>query len=414
MERIQQQLMYCLAAYRLGDKQAQTVQGMTPADWGALHDLAMIHKMEAIVLDTLWQDPAFCADSPELRALWKKQAVRQAVQQTLHSRCVMQLGALLTQNQIPYAVVKGLVCRELYARPDLRVSGDEDVYILPQDQKRCARLLEENGFCKVALGTEQDVTHWMDHQTGLHVELHTHLIAAEQEQAVWLDQLFAAGLADGVEIPVTDGVIRTLQPTLHFVFLVCHALKHFLTGGFGIRTLCDMVAFADRYRTEIDFAQASALLERVRAKIFLDQIFAVGQHWLGFDPAEIGWRFSAPPQELPLLQDCLDAGVYGQSTMSRKHSAGLVLEAGESRGRLRQVTGVLFPPREKLAGKYPQLNQHPALLPACWAHRLGKYALEVARNTGRENSPRESLELGRQRAAMMVQYGIFPERSKKK
>ena len=41
--------------------------------------------------------------------------------------------------------------------------------------------------------------------------------------------------------------VLTLPPTAHFLFLIAHAMKHFITGGFGVRTLSDILSFGERY-----------------------------------------------------------------------------------------------------------------------------------------------------------------------
>ena len=39
--------------------------------------------------------------------------------------------------------------------------------------------------------------------------------------------------------------IRILAPTDHLLCLLCHAYKHFLYAGFGIRHVCDIGIFAE-------------------------------------------------------------------------------------------------------------------------------------------------------------------------
>ena len=43
-------------------------------------------------------------------------------------------------------VVKGIVCRNTYPKPDLRPSGDEDLYVRPEDYQKVKKVLLENGF----------------------------------------------------------------------------------------------------------------------------------------------------------------------------------------------------------------------------------------------------------------------------
>ena len=411
MEAVQRQLLYCLAAYKTGDRQAEQAD-LNPEDWERLYLASAIHKMQAMVFETMWNVPGFCGEHRELLLRWRRETLVQLAGQTARSRRIVELSTLLREQGIPHAVVKGIVCRELYSRPDLRPSGDEDLYIRLEDRERCEALFRENGL-HFSQG-DQAVGHWHDPGSGLHIELHTDLTAGGRREDGALESYFRGQLEHTITLSVTDGAVCTLPHTAHFIFLVCHALKHFLTGGFGIRTLCDVDTFLEKYHREIDLTTAQALLEKLHARDFVDQLLAVGEQWFSMEPEQWGWRYQKKPDPEELLLDCLEAGVYGQSTLSRKHSAGLTLEAaGDERSRP-GLLHTLFPSRSGMEGRYPVLEKHPVLLPVCWLHRMVKYAGEVGRSQGKENSPVESISLGKKRAEMIAKYGITPKNKKKR
>ena len=410
MEAVQRQLLYCLAAYKTGAKQAEQA-GLAEEDWERLYLAAAIHKMRAMVFETMWNVPGFCGGHRELLLRWRRETLMQLASQTARSRRIADLSAALREKGIAHAVVKGVVCRELYSRPDLRPSGDEDVYIHMEDRERCGAVFEANGLSYVQ--GDDAVGHWHEPNSGLHIELHTSLTAGGRREDEKLEGYFRSQLDHAIILPVTDGAVCTLPHTAHFVFLVCHALKHFLTGGFGVRTLCDVGAFLEKYHREIDLTTAQAMLEEIHARGFVDQLLAIGAEWFSMNPGNWGWEYEKKPDPEELLLDCLEAGVYGQSTMSRKHSAGMTLQAAEDAKSRPGLMGTLFPPRSGLVGRYPVLEKHPVLLPACWLHRIGRYAGEVIRSRGKENSPAESVALGKKRTEMMVKYGVFPKSKKK-
>lgn len=410
MNSIEQQLLYCLAAYRLGKDTAELVPGLTAEQWTELQKLASLHKMGPMVFETLWRCPEFCGGDAQMIRSWKRDTLLKAAAQAMQSRRITEVSAGFSEHGIPHALLKGIICRDLYTRPDLRPSGDEDLLIFPEDQPRSRALLEQMGL-RFMQG-DDTVTHWQDPASGLHIELHTRLFSTGQKAEEKLNRILMDQLHHTVTASVTDGQVQTFSPTWHFIFLICHALKHFLTGGVGVRTLCDVVSYAEHYQKEIDFPAAECALESIRGRVFLDQIFAIGQRWLGFDPAGAGWTYARPPEPEEMLLDCLEAGIYGQSSMSRKHSAGLVLQAAEENAPRPSLRASLFPRREAMLRRYPELEQHPALLPICWVRRLGTYAKEI-RHGGRENSPLESVSLGKKRTEMMVKYGILPKSKKK-
>lgn len=411
MRDVERQLLSCLAAYRLGKRTAKLENGF--ADWAGLRRLADAHKLSPIVCETLWRNPAFCGGDAEHAAAWRRQTVLQAAGQAARTQRLLALVQPLEEAGVRYAVVKGALCRELYPRPDLRLSGDEDLLVDEADAERCAERFRENGMQPVGGLPDGPVTHWLDRRTALHVELHTALFSTRRVADRLLNGCFHEELKNTVFAPAAGGLLRAFPPTYHFLLLVCHALKHFIAGGFGIRTLCDVVTYAERHKGEIDRQTVYGWLERVDGRVFLDQIFAIGQQTLGFDPAESGWPLCAAADTEDMLADILEAGIYGQSTLSRRHSAGTVLRAAEQGSGKGALLRTAFPPAQELHGRYPLLKRAPALLPAVWLHRFGRYGLELLHGRREGSSLRESVALGKKRTEMMRKYGILPKGKKK-
>lgn len=182
----------------------------------------------------------------QLAAQWRKDTMIQAASQCVKTQRLLRLTGALELAGIRYVVVKSALCRELYTRPDLRPSGDEDILISPEDFSRCSVVLVQDGLERM---TEEDgpVTHWLDRQTGLHIELHTEHFSSKRASDRLLNDCFSQQLSRTFFAPISGGTVQTLEPTYHFLFLVCHAIKHFISGGFGIRTLSDIVTFAERF-----------------------------------------------------------------------------------------------------------------------------------------------------------------------
>lgn len=404
MKNEERQLLFCLNAYRLGQKSAELVEDFCNLDWQRFYALAAIHKLGAVVCETLWNVPGFCGSDSQMLTRWQKETVIRTAAQAAKTQRLLRLTKLFEESGISYAVVKGVLCRELYKRPDLRPSGDEDILIMPENLRQCSALLQQHGL-ECTDNNDSAVTHWLDPQTGLHIELHTELFSSKRASDGLLNECFMQQLSKTTTISVPGGLVRTFVPTYHFFFLVCHAIKHFITGGFGIRTLCDIVTYAEQYREEIDRQVLNDWLEKVGGRIFLEQVLFIGQKYLSVDLAD--WELSGADDSEAMLEDILEAGVYGQSSMSRRHSGALVLRAAEEGQTRPNLMRAAFPPREQLAGRYPILNEKPALLPFVWLRRLANYGLELIKSPNKENSLRDNIEFGKQRTEMMIQYGII-------
>ena len=85
--------------------------------------------------------------------------------------------------------------------------------------------------------------------------------------------------------------------------------------------------------------------------------------------------------ETELLMELLQSGIYGGSTMSRRHSAKMTLDAAASMKKGKKagntVLSTAFPPAKTLESRYTYLKERPYLLPLAWTSRILKYQKET-------------------------------------
>ena len=403
MTAAEQQLIGCLRAF-CRNEPADRVSGVQPEE---LHRLAAVHKLVPVVYETLSGEPEAFG---EARLRWKQEATLSVALQAKRTEAALRLCAALNAVDVPYALVKGLICRSLYPHPDHRASADEDLFVLPEHRAACEAVLEAQGLVCAEPGETE--SNWSCAESGLAIELHLQLFSEEYEAERRMNAYFREAAAR-CEFETVSGVpVRTLAPQDHFLLLVCHALKHFHYSGFGLRTLSDIGLFATRHGSRIDWTEVRRMLDAVGGMVFCDHVLHICQTQFVYDGVAAGYIPEIAGSDEALLTDVLDAGVYGQSTMSRKHSANIVLqnlkhaEPGSGRGG---VLRALFPPRAALVSRYPALKKAPVLLPAVWLARIGTYGADMLRGKLPRASAAESIELGKRRTELMRQYGVFEE-----
>lgn len=89
----------------------------------------------------------------------------------------------------------------------------------------------------------------------------------------------------------------------------------------------DILTFTKIYSDEIDHDQFCRVLGQIHGWIFFQQMLAICRRYLGIEPDELGWELTAHPEDFaPMLLDMLEAGIYGQSTLERKHSAAILVQ----------------------------------------------------------------------------------------
>ena len=246
----------------------------------------------------------------------------------------------------------------------------------------------------------------------IYIELHKSLFPPESDAYGDLNRFFENVYTDAIEIKIDNTDIRTMEYTDHLFYLICHAFKHFLHSGFGIRQVCDIILFANAYGDAIDWERVLEQCREIQADLFATALFGIGEKYLTFAPERVhyteSWR-EIRIDETDMLMDLLDSGIYGNANMSRKHSSNMTLDAvaadksGKKAGNT--VLKSLFPSAKKLESRYPYLRKYPVLLPIAWADRILKYRKETA--AGGDNAAADSVKIGNQRIELMKKYGII-------
>ncbi|MBP3522476.1 MAG: nucleotidyltransferase family protein [Clostridia bacterium] len=415
MNAINSLFLEALGASLRGER-VQWENPLAAQDWAALFQLAQAHHVLPMIFEAVYACPAArCADA-QLMQLVKRQTMQSVMMQAMKTGELLALVKHLKAAGVTPCVVKGAVCRSLYPSPDHRISGDEDVLIPPEQFDRCHEAMLAFGMQPADPQQDMQAAHEVPYGkpgSPLYIELHKHLFPPDSDAYGDFNRFFADAHAHATEIVVDGTPLTTLGPTDHFFYLICHAFKHFLHSGFGIRQVCDIVLFAGCYGQEIDWTGVLENCREIRADQFAAALLKIGRTYLGFDPNAAGcpqaWQEIAV-DEGPMLDDLLSSGVFGDASMSRKHSSTLTLSAvaADKRGKKTRanVLRTLFPSRKALEGRYPFLRTKPWLLPLAWAMRIVHYAGEH-RRAGTDNRATESLRIGSERVELLRRYGII-------
>ena len=383
---------------------------LSPELWLALFRLSETQKLLPLLADAVWECPV--GEAAAVFDAARTAARRHVTLQARRDAAFLPVYGRLREAGIEALVVKGCLCRSVYPNGALRISGDEDLLTTEDAFAEACRVLSDAGLVP-APGTDPLQSWeigWRSPDGLLYIELHKQLFPPDSGPFGLLNAAFSDLFSRTRDYPLADGSsVRSLSPHDHLLFLLLHAMKHFIRTGFGLRQVCDVGLWAQRWGEEIDWALLEQQTRGVHAEKFCAALFALAERRLGLSselPA--GWRENAPDPE-PMLQDLLEGGVYGSATRSREHSARITQDAlaAQRQGKRRSLRTALFPPARDLENDYPILKAHPALLPLLWQKRLAQYLLRAAGS--RDDSPAETLKLGRKRLALLREYGILEE-----
>ena len=382
--------------------------------WEKVFLLARKHHLLPMIFEAVYAQPGVMVH-PSAGAV-RKGVMQSVFAQTVKTAEFQELYTRLLQAGVSPLVVKGLVCRNLYPLPDHRISGDEDVLIPAEQFQTAHRVMTEFGMTTTEAEENFEAAYEIPYRKAgspLYIELHKYLFSPDSGAYGHLNDYFSHVHGNAREEEIQGCAVASLAPDDHLFYLICHSFKHFLHSGFGIRQVCDIVLYARRYGGEIHWEQLMEKCRQIRADRFAGALFRIGREYLDVDLSDIlpeSWN-SMEVDPLPMVEELMEAGVYGGADRSRKHSSNITLTAMENQKRGKATSGgvlkSLFPEPKKLEKRYPYLKKHPALVPVAWVSRIITYGRETA--AGSNNSAAESIRIGGERVELMKYYGILED-----
>ena len=365
-------------------------------DYQKLFDLANQHQISALIYNQIYNFDDF---PEEIKQRWKRDALKINAFQTRKTIKILQVYRQFLKQGLKVLIVKGLVCRSLYPQPDNRQSNDEDLYVRKEESEAVKDILLKNNF--TVISESGDVTTFIDPVSGLSIELHTALFSSESKAygnyQRYFDQAF-----DECIVHRIDGVeVYSLEYTQHLLFLILHFVKHFFHGGVGIRQVVDIVMYSEAYGDKVDWDRLYDILKDLNIYVLIVNLFAMAHDQLEFDYTKIQVPEDIDKSDYQdLFDDIIDAGIFGQSSSERIHSATITLNT-ISDGKT-SVLKSIFPSLKEMQGKYKYLNKYPVFLPFAYLSRIVNYK----KNNSSKNSQR-TIEVGKQRIELLKKYRVI-------
>lgn len=187
--------------------------------------------------------------------------------------------------------------------------------------------------------------------------------------------------------------------------MICHSFKHFLHGGFGIRQVCDIALYINRYYENIRWMHIYQVCHSESIEVFAAALLRIANKYLTL---QVIPSIFVPidTDEEPLLHDILSGGLYGTANTARTHSSNMTLDAVASDRQGKRYSGIrrsLFPKTDYLIKNYPYAKAHPILLPAAWLNRI----LNYIKQDNPIKSSSNTVRIGHERIELLKLYKIL-------
>ena len=410
MERQERLFLEAMKA-ALEDRPVEWDRQVTAEELKQVLELAQMHHVLPMIFESVYSCPAAAALDPGLVEECRKATLHAVMGQAIKTEEFLELYGSLRSRGVTPMVVKGLICRNLYPRPDYRESGDEDVLCGETNFQDCHKAMMEFDMQPCSPDLESYEVPYCKKDGLLYIELHKTLFPKNSDIFADCNRIFEHSFEHPALVEINGVEVATLDWSEHMLYLILHAFKHFLHSGFGIRQVCDMALFANTYGDRIDWKYVQKKCRMLRAERFAAGIFAIGEKYLTFSPEQArypgSWRDLRVDPE-PLLQDLLCGGIYGGADRSRVHSSNMTLNAvkADKKGkRGRNLLRTVFPPAKQLVGRFHWLRHKTWLLPVAWLLRFVGYLKEAM--TRSDSSAKAVIRMGSKRVELLRQYDII-------
>ena len=393
---------------------------LTLKEWKELFDLANEHHVYSMIFDVASSKGGLSAAGPAALKKWSVRAKSETLGQAQTSAEFLKLYMFLAERGLSPMTVKGIILRDLYPNPEQRISADEDLLISEGDFPKYHDALLDYGMSVVDPDTDTIKEHEISYCNGLlYLELHKKAFPDDSKAYGDLNRFFNDVEKKAVTAMVYGVPIKTMGYSDHLFYLICHAYKHFINCGIGIRYVSDIVLFSMAYLDKIEWALIKDLCEQIKASRFTSALYRIGEKYLFPecfpDVLKSLWDTSNI-DETALLDDILKGGIYGTSSESRLHSSNLTLyaaEAAKNDKRKPAYLSILFPSYKYITRKYPWVRKMPFLLPAAWVIRIVSYGINSIFGGKEGNKATEAVRIGSERVSLMRYYQMIDSKKKK-
>ena len=262
--------------------------------------------------------------------------------------------------------LKGIILRDLFPHPHMRVMTDMDILIGMEKLKESRRIMKELGFSVYRYDEHHDI---YNKDQLINVELHKLLIVGQMED------YFQIGF-EKAKLREGSKYIYELSKEDFYIHMIGHMAYHFAHGGIGIRLVLDIRVYMDHYKEVLNWSYVEQELQTAGLYLFAKQVEKLADVWF------LGAESDALTDELG--EYIAKSGYLGVE--EHRDILEVVKQGEEGRGakaKKKAVWEAIFPPYKTMAFLYPILKKIPILLPFVWIVRIVTVLWERRESVGR-------------------------------
>ncbi|AJG97775.1 hypothetical protein LF65_01160 [Clostridium beijerinckii] len=375
-------------------------------EWPLLIKEAREHNISSLVYYSL--DRRYLENiNIDILEQWKKEIFIVNLIQRNNINNVLGIIDDLKKHGIEIIVLKGIVLREFYTRPEFRTMGDIDILIKRDDYDKVKSYLISIGY--ECIDEEKNEVHQGFTSKGrLEIEVHWNLInnkyfhgnIEEFEKNLW---------NNSIEININGVKARMLSFNDFFFHMCLHMAVHAKFSGFGLRQLYDLSVFIINRYNELDWDYLIKKSEQYKILKFTQGLILLCNKLFKIEvPSKILTNAINIKELDLLLENILISGVHGKKEEIEDFKALYRYGTNEYHieSNLLRIIKFLFPGKSEMMSRYSYAKRSYFLLPVAWMHRAFrgicvKYGvINIFRNS------KKAMSLGKQRNKLIKSFEL--------
>ncbi len=318
-----------------------------------------------------------------------------------------EVHRVLSENDIPYVILKGVASASYYKEPMLRMMGDVDILVAPDDIAAADILLKSIGFVTTDDINGDDMHIGYKRKDGISCELHRKIGWAPKNEVgdtvlKYLSDIFE----QGIEHNTSNGSCIIPNKFHHGLVLLLHTATHLTHEGVGLRHLCDWAVFVNRFSNDEFINTFEKPLKEMGLWRFAQLLTLCCVKYLGCDAKD--WAGQDTDVLLDgIVIDILNGGNFGYKDADRYNQIKYISDrkSGETTKR-RPILQLFSSMNQKTKKEFKFTNKSKFFLPVGWIFTVCKYLYMVI--VGKRNIDGVSTISGaKQRKKIYDEFKLF-------
>ena len=340
----------------------------------------------------------------------EKQRMRysQTIAKNIRVDCAhSEIHTLLSKNGIKYVILKGAASASYYREPLLRMMGDVDFLVSPDDIEKVDSLLKSIGFV-----TDDDINGDGKHigykrSDGIVCEMHRSVNGVPNNDKAEIVNEYLFDIIDTAVLYNSDNGECVVPDKFHHgLILLLHTASHLTSEGIGLRHLCDWAVFINGLSNDEFVSIFEKPLKDMGLWRFAQLITLCCVEHLGCDLKE--WLGQADNDLLEaMIADILNGGNFGIKDVDRYRQIKYIGDRKERTVSKKNPVLQLFDSiNAKTHTEYNFVNKCKILLPVGWLATVCKYLYLVV--IGKRNLDNmATISSAKQRKSIYNEFHLF-------